>query len=706
MQISLKWINELVNIETIDLENLIEKLTIGGFEVEDVITIESNKKKQLLLDISATANRSDSLSVQGISSEIGTLLNQSTKISEYSKKIISWKENINNLLVDNSNKNDYSIFLGLKIENLLKVESPEWLKQKLIYSGITPLNNLLDFKNYILIETGYPFEFYDYDKICSKVNSSNFHLSVEFANGNEKFYASNNNIYKLNKSILLVKADKIPISIAGIIENKEISYSDETKTLLIEGSIYNASKIRQQSKTLGIRTDRSARYEKSLKPTYLIESLYRLINLLKISNPTLKCHFNTGVQLNEDRQKSIILKYKRINEILGPIQSLEQKGQSYIEPNIITNYLKRLYFEFLYDDSKLVWEVKIPDSRSDDITREIDLIEEIGRLHGFNNFVVTLPKIKCIGKKDSSYKIRKKITQCFLNLGFSELINYSLVDGKMVSDSQIKLVNPLVSDYSTLRVSLLPNLVKTAKENIKQGNTLLEGFEYGHVFSTNSSKVFKETENVAGIFGGTKNKLSWFDLEKALTWSEAKGKIEQFLNQLNIKIFWKKNSYTELNTLIHPYRSAELYSINQEKIGVFGQIHPLISKKSNIPSEIYLFEFDIKKIQNEIKKNKISTYKEYSVYPKILKDLSFIINTNITFEELKTVLYFNGTQFLSEIKLLDEYKGQLMSPDNKSLCVQLVFQSKDKTLENKDIEVILKNLYKILINKFGATIRE
>jgi phenylalanyl-tRNA synthetase beta chain len=171
-------------------------------------------------------------------------------------------------------------------------------------------------------------------------------------------------------------------------------------------------------------------------------------------------------------------------------------------------------------------------------------------------------------------------------------------------------------------------------------------------------------------------------------------------------VLWKKNSYIELNNLIHPYRSAELYSINQQKMGVFGQIHPFISKKSNISPEIYLFEFDIKKIQNEIQKNKISTYKEYPAYPKILKDLSFIINTNVTFEELKTVLYFNGTQFLSEIKLLDEYKGQSMDSDNKSLCVQLVFQAKDKTLENKDIEIILKNLYKVLIKKFGATIRE
>ncbi len=701
MQVSLKWINELVNLETIDLENLIEKITLGGFEVEDIITIESNKQKELVLDISSTANRSDSLSIQGISSEISTLLNKSLNIPIYSEKIIKWKEKINNLLVSKSTKSDYSMFVALKIENVTNTESPKWLKQKLINSGIIPSNNLLDFKNYILLETGYPFEFYDYDKIVLKTNDSNFSLSIEPAKKNEELHASNDNTYKLNESILVVKANKISISIAGIIENKDISYSNKTKSLLIEGSIFNASKIRQQSRILGIRTDRSARYEKSLKSTYLIESLYRLISLLRISNSNIICHFNTGVKINEELKSYILLRYKIINEILGPIKN----NINYLSPEIVTTYLKRLNFEYSYNDLELNWKIKVPDLRNDDISREIDVVEEIGRLHGFNNFLVRLPKIKRIGKKDLSYQTREKITQCFLNLGLSELIHYSLIDGKTFSNSQIKLINPLISDYSTLRISLLPDLVKTFKENIKQGNLLLEGFEYGHVFFNNDLKIFEEKEHVAGIFGGSKTKLSWVETEKSLNWFEAKGKMEQFFQQLNIKVVWVKNISVSLDKLIHPYRNAEIYSNKGKKIGIFGQIHPIISRQLDISNEIYLFEFDIKTIQNEIKQNKILAYKEYSTYPKVYKDLSFIIDTSVTFEELKTVLLYNGTQFLSEIKLLDEYKGQSIPNNNKSLCLQLVFQSNTKTLENKDIEAILKNLYLVLTNKFKAQIR-
>ena len=198
------------------------------------------------------------------------------------------------------------------------------------------------------------------------------------------------------------------IGIAGIIESKDFSYSKFTNSLLIEGSIFNGSKIRQQSRTLGLRTDRSARYEKSLKNTYLIDSLYRLISLFRINNPNLICKIHTVSEIEKQTSKFISLRYQRINEILGPIKKINEIEMDYISPNIVTSYLERLGFKFLYHEFELTWEVQIPHLRTDDITREIDLIEEIGRLHGFNNFLTTLPKIKRIGNEDLSYKTRKK----------------------------------------------------------------------------------------------------------------------------------------------------------------------------------------------------------------------------------------------------------------------------------------------------------
>ena len=220
MQVSLKWINELVGIKIIKLDDLIERLTLGGFEVEEILELEINNQNHIILDISATANRSDSLSIQGLSTEISSLLNQQIKNSNYSLPAKKWKQNIQNYTEIISSNSNYSLFLAVIIKNLTTIIVPKWIKQKLISSGITPTNNLLDFQNYVLLETGYPFEVYDFEKISNKLKTSEFSLSLLDANENQKFLASNNLEYELDKSILTVKANESIISIAGIYQLK------------------------------------------------------------------------------------------------------------------------------------------------------------------------------------------------------------------------------------------------------------------------------------------------------------------------------------------------------------------------------------------------------------------------------------------------------------------------------------------------------
>ena len=705
MQISLKWINELINIETVDLDELINKLTLGGFEVEEILEIEIDNKKIITLDISATANRSDSLSIQGIALEIAALLNHVPKISDYSTKTFNWPQRIQNVYQSILTDSSCSGFIALTVENLDTLIPPKWLKQKLIASGIIPENNLIDFKNYILLETGYPFEFYDLDKIYSKLNTSQFDLNLTCGKSLKNFSASNEVDYKLNDSVLILKANDLTIGIGGITPSQDVCYSSTTKSLLIEGSIFNAAKIRHQSRMLGLRTDRSARYEKSLKNTNLLESFYRLICLLRIANQNLVCKLHTIAKSAEQNVPTIFLNYKNIKKVLGPIKKTESKEYKYISPKMITDSLERLQFQVIYDEENFLWEVTVPAVRSDDITREIDLIEEIGRLYGFNNFLTRLPSIKKIGTEDFDYQTRKKVTSCLINLGLNELIQYSLVNEKTYMNNEIELINPLVKDYSNLRSSLLPNLLKAAEENIKKGNSILEGFEYGHVFSGNISKIVQEKEHVAGIFGGIKTKSAWSESSKLLNWFEAKGKIEQLFTKLNIVIYWKSYTPVKEKNILHPYCTGELYLTNGSKIGAFGQVHSTIAKKLNLSSDIYLFEFDFELIQSQIQENKLTVYQEYSSYPKIMKDLSFIIHNEISFDKLKKILYLNGSKFLTEINLLDEYCGTSIPDKHTSLCLQLIFQSDKETLKNKKVETIIDNLKTLLTTKFNATIR-
>ena len=703
MYISLDWINELVNIKNIKLNKLVDKLTLGGFEVEEISELTINRQNKIMLDISATANRADSLSIKGIAKEVSALVNKPIEEIKYTRNDSKYIKNFQDNFLNSQKKIACSTFIALTIENLTDLTVPKWITEKLLCSGLEPSNNLLDFQTYILLETGYPLEFYDLDKIQNIVKIKNFDLTLKYATDDLDFTANNGLSYKLNSNILSLQANNYPLSIAGIIPNKKVSYTDETKSLLVEGSIFNSKKIRQQSRLIGLRTDRSARYEKGLNKSSFNNSLLRLIQLLTISNPQLVCKIHTTFDSKQKQLPNILLKYQNIIEILGPVHDPVTNQSINLSPIQISQYLDRLDFDYKFEEEEFIWSVQIPVVRTDDIEREIDLIEEIGRLHGFNNFVTSLPNIYKIGNEDLSYQIRKRLTGCFLNEGFNELVQYSLVNEQ--NTKPIKLVNPLMNDCSTLRTSLMPSLIKLISENLKQDNHSLEGFEFGHVFSGDINLNYVEKEVISGIFGGLTIKRDWNDSGKNLSWFEAKGKMEKVFKKLNIKIRWKNSDLIEYNNFLHPYRTAELYLTNNLKLGIFGQIHPIIAKSNNISSDLFLFEFDLKSFKVEFQNQMLSLYKPYSLYPKITKDLSFIIDQNISFSQIQTTIINHGTGFLNSVTLLDEYRGNSIPKNQTSLCLQLTFQSDKKTLLTKEVDDILKNLETVLIKEYAIKIR-
>jgi len=395
-------------------------------------------------------------------------------------------------------------------------------------------------------------------------------LALKTVKTPKTFIGSNNATYELTSDILVVEANGYPISIGGIMPNQQVSYTSDTKSLLIEGSIFSSKKIRQQSRALGVRTDRSARYEKGLNNSYFIEALIRLITLLKITNPKLICKVHTTSEVEQINSVNLSLNYANIIEILGPVRDQVTGESVNILPSQITEYLRRLDFKFVFNTEKQIWSVTIPKARIDDLEREIDLIEEIGRLHGFNNFITNLPTVSNIGKEDFSYQIRKKLTNCFINEGLNELVQYSLVNEK--NSSAISLINPLITDCSTLRTSLLPNLVKIVSDNLKQGNNILEGFEYGHVFEGNLKTTYNEKEVVAGVFGGMKKKDNWDQPGKPLSWFEGKGRISELFNKLNFTVSWKASTLDKYQTLLHPYRTCLLYTSPSPRDGLLSRM--------------------------------------------------------------------------------------------------------------------------------------
>lgn len=707
MRISLEWLNELIDLKTFNFDYLIETLTLGGFEVENSFELLIDNKKDIILDISPTPNRSDSLSIKGIAKEVSSLFNKVYKGSKYGTEICKTETLIKNAILkivnfDKTKKNDLILFT-VTVENLTTFSSPTWLQQKLLRAGIEPYNNLLDLKNYISLETGYPFEFYDLDKIRLCLNDLNFKLSLNCEKFIESFQGANNFQYDGNSNLLVLKANQEILSIAGILVNEKFQYTHNTKSLLIEGSIFNSKKIRQISRTIGLRTDRSSRYEKGLNPTYLLESLCRLLYLLKSSNNLIVINVHTTTNYTEIKPPIIPLEYRTIIQVLGPIIDLKKNRISQLSPVDISNYLTRLNFIFIFDQSDLIWRVTISLERYEDINREIDLIEEIARLHGFNNFITILPEIFKIGIEDFSYQIRKKLTSCFLSEGFNEVINYSL--GNPINKGNISIINSLSKDYSILRSTLLTNLIQIEQENSNQATSNLEAFEYGHVFFNSRNFVSVEIEQVGGIFGAIKTKTEWSNNTTILSWFEGKGKVEQLFNKLNLFVYWKIGLPKVYKGILHPYRTSKLCLAPGLALGVFGQIDPILANKLNISPQLYLFEFNLELIKNDYKYKKLLYYTNYSLYPKIFKDLSFLISKNITFNKIKNLIFSLAPKVLISIELLDEYKGNSIPKTMTSLCIQLIFQSTEKTLLNKEVEKIIANIKLILTEQFKIIIR-
>lgn len=703
MYTSLEWLNQLVNAKTIKLESLINKLTLGGFEVEEILKLNINNRDQTILDISATANRADSLSIKGIAKEITALLDQSTLKSSYSHSNLKYKQTFLDTFSSINSETDYSTFLTISIENLTDFTIPKWLNHKLKCSKVEPSNTLLDFQTYVLLETGYPFEFYDLDKIETFLQTSEFNLHLKTPTTTTEIVATNGIKYELNSDVLVLEANDYTLGIGGISPNREVMYTTSTRRLLVEGSIFASKKIRQQSRSLGLRTDRSARYEKGLNNSYFIDALIRLIQLLRITNPQLICKIHTSSEVEQVPSPRITLNYKNVIEILGPVQQNESRELGYILPNQIGGYLQRLNFDFTFNEQKLEWIVTIPKARIDDLEREIDLIEEIGRLHGFNNFITNLPHVENIGKEDFSYQIRKKLTHCLINEGLNELVQYSLVHE--TKENTISIINPLTMDCSTLRTTLLTNLIEIVSNNLKQNNGILEGFEYGHVFSGDLKSQYVEKEMVAGIFGGMKFKRQWDQTLQTMTWFEGKGKIEDLFRKLDIPIFWKSPILNNYKTLLHPYRTAELWISDVQYLGVFGQVHPALAKTSNVPTDIFLFEFNLDLIKEKFYSKRLALYEPYGTYPKMTKDLSFVIDRSVTFGQIQQTLLNNKSKYLKTVCLLDEYKGTALLDNQTSLCIQLTFQSMEKTLVTKEIDEIVNELQSVLENKYNVTIR-
>ena len=652
-----------------------------------------------IYDLAITANRPDGMSVIGIAREISALLESTLNFPE-----LNHKYNIHLLkgiklcpeAIESNCIYTISCIDGVNGEKL----SPNWLKDRIEKSGIKSINLLVDLTNYILLEQGQPLHAFDKDKLSNLIGKevSPEDFSVRKGKDNESLICLDGKEYDLNDNITVITCCDKPVAIAGVIGGLETSVTNTTSSIYLEGAVFNPVTIRKSSKAVGIRTESSSRYEKGISSKNTISAVTRAINLLEeyfsINSPIIN---TSNLISNEDI--FIKLRRNRIHKILGPLIINDQFEKRNLSDNEIVDKLTLIGCTL--KNKEYGWDVAVIPNRSHDLIREIDLIEEIARLIGYDRFDLKLPNPIKPGKLSSEQLALRKVKNGFIENGFNEVLSYSLVPED--NEKLIKISNPLLLETSCLRDNIWKEHLEIVNRNIKAGQASCYIFEIGNVFQKKTEFIQEEVLN--GAIYGNKKFGKWINSGKDndLNYYQARGKLKEALSSLNIKI---EDKPTDSIDFLHPGRTAKLV-IEGKDAGYFGEIHPKLILEKKSLKKVYLFNINVSNLLGaSTRKNKwIPIYKQYPIVPKMERDINFVFSKKFLISEITSQIRKTGKNLLEDVNLLDVFEDTKFGDDHISYTFRLSYRDKDKTLLDSDITSIHSNIISNVEKCFNTKLR-
>jgi len=647
----------------------------------------------------------------GIAREVAALTGGRLKLPDVSEIPVTQGDK---LLVKVSEPIACPIYLGTAIAGLTIAPSPLWLQRKLLAAGTRPINNVVDVTNFVLLEWGQPLHAFDYDRLSTMEGGAaaakKLAIGVRFACSGETLTTLDSQNRTLQEQALLITANDKPVALAGVMGGEETEVSADTQNILLEAAIFDTVAIRRSARSQGLRTEASARYERGVNPAALEIASRRALQLItELAGGTVGSQAVDDARPSSVSDRTIELRLERINQVLGlVILNPSVKADELTEDDIgelaaadVEQTLTALGCQ-LASIGEGVWSVTIPPYRYRDLEREIDLIEEVARLYGYNNFCDTLPDKSEAGYLPDEAAALRKIHAAFRAAGLTEVLHYSLV--KATADNQVSLANPLFVEYSALRTELLSALIDAFQYNLEQGNGALNAFEIGRVF-WREEEGLDESDLVSGILGGDAVQGRWVQSgkEQPLTWFEAKGILESVFKRLNLEVEYQPD---RRNALLHPGRTASLW-INGNRLGTLGQLHPQIRQERGLPDAVYVFELSLDVMVNHMVQDEalVPLFRAYSAYPAADRDIAFFAPTQFSVAEIERAMKQAGGKLLESVALFDEYKGENVPEGKRSLAFRLVYRTGDRTLTDQDVDPMQQKVREVLEEKFQAELR-
>lgn len=673
--------------------------TPSGQEVKTLLGLDD-----VILELEVTPNRGDCLSMLGVAREAAAIFKQPLRlqIPEVNPQPNEIKEYVQVEIEDAALCSRYvaRLFKQVKV-----APSPLWIQNRLRAGGVRPINNIVDLTNYVMLELGQPLHAFDYDRLKEGK------IVVRKAKEGEELISLDGVTRTLNSDRLVIADAKEPVALAGVMGGHNTEVTPETTTVLLEAAYFHPHTIRRTSQVLNLRSESSQRFERGVDIEGCALAAHRTAQLLQ--------HIQAGEVVagiidqypKPFTPRTILLKTDRVNFLLGVKIPAEETEE----------ILSRLNFQVQHQQSEPSGQapyfiVKAPSYRPD-IEREIDLVEEIARLYGYNQIPASLPfgtttRGRRVGEQETHAKIKEVLISCGLN----EVVTFSFINPAVFDRfglppespyrNTIKLQNPLRIDAVALRTTLLPGLMEVIQRNFNRRVTNGAIFEIGRVFypDSNNRGGFQSAlpeERVMLSAAGTGQTLnSWHQPAIAIDFYYFKGVLETLLAALGLAIISFEAAGKEPG--FHPGRTARVV-VNGSQVGLIGELHPDVLENYDLPVPVVTFSVDLTKLASLPGKNK--TYTPLPHFPGINRDIAVILAKDIPAGEVCYLIKKTGGNFLRNVRLFDVYQGEQIKKGYRSLAFTLVFQADDRTLTDNEVSVSMESITAVLEEKLGAELR-
>lgn len=633
------------------------------------------------IDVDLTPNRSDCLGIAGIAREVGVLTGcdlttwSQEAISEQSQKTVS---------VTVEDEAACPRYLGRVIENVdVNATTPVWMQEKLRRSGLRSISPVVDVTNYVMLELGQPMHAFDLAKL-------NGDITVRAAKQDEQLTLLDGQEVSVNDNTLLIADQSGPLALAGIMGGQDSSVDDQTKDLFLEAAFFSPTSIAGRARSYGLHTDSSHRFERGVDPELPIKAMDRATSLL-LSIVGGQAGVITEVTSEADmpETQTINLRADRIKRVLGIAIEAEQ----------VEDQLTRLGLTVVANNDG--WSVSVPSFRFD-LAIEVDLIEELGRLYGYDLLPNTRPQGTVLTTDISEHALAtERLQNLLVDRGYQEAITYSFVDPTIhqhfLSEGMtpITLANPISADLSEMRTSLWPGLVQALVYNLNRQHERVRLFEVGRIYTGTTDNI-EQHRQIGGVMCGSRYDEQWAEKQRPVDFFDAKADVEELLGLAGGNISFVAEEHVSL----HPGQSARIYK-GDTAIGWLGALHPRLNKSLGFDGKVYVFELAL----TATLAADVPSFEVLSRFPANRRDLALLVDEKITAGEIDRCLNSVESDILKSIQLFDVYSGDGVELGKKSIAIAFHIQHGERTLTDEEVDTLMQTITQTLEQTLGAVIR-